>query len=411
MTAEHLNTRVPVLALPCPDSGYPCPYSLGSHEKLLESPEPHSTERNNFSKGARWSPDGSVIVAVNNDQVLRLFNVPKESLTAPATTPLVPDVSVTEGGALVDVCFFPHFSEDPASRCLLTSSHGHPLHLRDECGELRNTYRPFNNVEEVCHATTMTFSSDGRKIAAGFPQHIRLFDVQRPGRQIEDWTLSTRKGRGQKGIIGALEATPFWPGLYAAGSYNKSICLYNEQTRGRSIASFHDGQGRDQMGGVTQLVWASEFVLLSGHRRDGWIRAWDMRMTSEPHVDGRPRALMHRFQRSAQTHQRFLFSVHGDVLASGDDRGDLSFHSLSYMCQTGRIKAHGRPCVSGMLNPVNDTLILTSSGSRSFLNYDVDSDEEGVCAKRPKLGSECHEEMGMMDNSMRVWRLKWHVCE
>lgn len=73
---------------------------------------------------------------------------------------------------VLDFCFFPSFTwEYPATCCFISSSQeglkdaetsmglhessgfhaqDHPIHLRDAItGELRNTYRPFNHVDEV----------------------------------------------------------------------------------------------------------------------------------------------------------------------------------------------------------------------------------------------------------------------
>merc|ERR1712227_922158 len=119
------------------------------------------------------------------------------------------------------------------------------------------------------------------------------------------------------------------------------------------------------MGGVTQLIWASEWLLLSGHRKDSCIRAWDLRKLSgsSASLEERPSALINRFSRPVCTHQRFLFSTSGDVLATGDDRGSVLFYSLSRLQGLGQVPgAHGRPCVSAMLHPYLD-LLLSSSGA------------------------------------------------
>jgi len=61
---------------------------------------------------------------------------------------------------------------------------------------------------------------------------IRVFDVSQPGRSFEARpTCKTRKSKtGQRGIISALAFCPETSGggLFAAGSYAKTICLYSE---------------------------------------------------------------------------------------------------------------------------------------------------------------------------------------
>lgn len=60
---------------------------------------------------------------------------------------------------------------------------------------------------------------------------IRVFDVAQPGRSFEARpTCKTRKSKtGQRGIISALAFSPDTSGggLFAAGSYAKTICLYS----------------------------------------------------------------------------------------------------------------------------------------------------------------------------------------
>lgn len=328
-----------------------------------------------------------------------------------------------EGEPVSDFCFYPGYNwQEPATCCFITSSQDHPIHLRDAfTGTLRNTYRPYNNVDEVCHASSLSWSLDGSQILGGFNSCIRLFDVQRPGRQSAEWLLSTRKGKGQKGIIAAITPSPVNADLYAAGSYNRSICIYSSNRPKTPVAWLADRQSGFEMGGITQLIWASEWLLLSGHRKDGYVRAWDLRKISQDVetnlLDGSPTALLHRFPRKLTTHQRFLFSVAGDVLATGDDDGCVLFYSLSQLKELGRAPgAHRRPCVSAMLHPYLDFMV-SSSGARRFPDYDVASPEpdrnlsagESPSSTRgaKRKASELEKHRGVLDNSIRLWKLEW----
>lgn len=46
-------------------------------------------------------------------------------------------------------------------------------------GSLRCSYRGFNAVDEMEPALSVSFTSDGRKIIAGYKKHLRIFDVER----------------------------------------------------------------------------------------------------------------------------------------------------------------------------------------------------------------------------------------
>lgn len=65
----------------------------------------------------------------------------------------------------------------------------------------------------------------------GYNRMIRVFDVAEPGRSFEARpTCKTRKSPvGQRGIISSLAFSPdpCGGGLFAAGSYAKTICLYS----------------------------------------------------------------------------------------------------------------------------------------------------------------------------------------
>jgi hypothetical protein len=55
-----------------------------------------------------------------------------------------------------------------------------------ETGKLHATYSPYNHLDEVTHAFSLAFdpAREGR-LYAGFDSCIRVFDLSRPGRQIE----------------------------------------------------------------------------------------------------------------------------------------------------------------------------------------------------------------------------------
>ena len=65
----------------------------------------------------------------------------------------------------------------------------------------------------------------------------RWFDVSYPGRTFTNIpTCHTRKALlGQKGLISCLSFNPDLSGSYAAGSYDKSICVYVEDMQGAAL--------------------------------------------------------------------------------------------------------------------------------------------------------------------------------
>ena len=78
----------------------------------------------------------------------------------------------------------------------------HPIHLWDACGgDLRCTYRGYNDVDEVTAAFSVCFSPDGRKVLGGYSKSIAVFDVSRPGRDYTKVTTwSKKKSNGLPGV-------------------------------------------------------------------------------------------------------------------------------------------------------------------------------------------------------------------
>jgi telomerase Cajal body protein 1 len=95
-------------------------------------------------------------------------------------------------------------------------------------------------MDELTAAQSVAFNTAGDKIWAGFANTLRCWDVARPGRDCEQRSTVSKKSvsktavtksnsSGQKGIVSALAFCPDSSGLFAAGSYSKSICLYDER--------------------------------------------------------------------------------------------------------------------------------------------------------------------------------------
>ena len=67
----------------------------------------------------------------------------------------------------------------------------------------------------------MSFTPDGSLIYAGFTKQIYTFDVNQPGRQIENFKTYKKRSTGQTGIISCFDFLPSHQ-IFAAGSYSKS---------------------------------------------------------------------------------------------------------------------------------------------------------------------------------------------
>ena len=104
-------------------------------------------DADDFFKGAKWSPDGTCLLAAADDNKLRMFELPATTLgrlrrEGPGGPAGVEEDSgpeglslafaVSEGETIYDYCWYPGMSSaEPASCCFASSSRDHPVHMWD----------------------------------------------------------------------------------------------------------------------------------------------------------------------------------------------------------------------------------------------------------------------------------------
>ncbi|XP_038050304.1 telomerase Cajal body protein 1-like [Patiria miniata] len=370
------------------------PYQLtGAWQDFQHTPE-------NFLKGCKWSPDGLCVLTNSDDSRLRLFNLPQEVYSSHWQDEPIPEMTsvlnIHEGELIYDYAWFPPMrSDQPETCCFASTCRDHPIHLWDAfTGELRCTFKPHNHLDELATAHSLAFSADGSKLYCGFNKMIRVFDTERPGNTCQDRPTKDKKS-GQSGIISCFAVNS--EGLYAAGSYSKSIGLYTEPSG--SMVCMVQGQ----VGGVTHLMFSPDGNrLYSGGRKDPEIVCWDMR---------NPGRVLFSLIRDVSTNQRMYFDLDstGQYLVSGNQDGTVSVwdttqppviqgsNGESIIDPILRFKAHSDAVNGVSLNPTMP-IMATASGQRKFPvpMATGDSDEEEEAAMVEELGEE---------NSLRLWYL------
>ncbi|KAF9964934.1 Telomerase Cajal body protein 1 [Mortierella alpina] len=412
---------------------------------------------NNFFKALKWSPDGSCLLSSSNDNCLRIYALPDSTTSTPEDTQLNAGVVIKEGEVVYDMCWYPGMSSrDPASCCVLSSSRDHPVHLWDAyTGELRCSYTIVDHCEVNVAPNALCFNLDGTKIYCGSNNMIQIFDTARPGRDSQKRpTVPTRKSKkGQKGVISCLAFNPDQSDLYAAGSYLKTIGLYDARAeelllllRDKSHRPHHrankEGAVKNQdtpqqqrssdavppMGGVTQLQFSPDgLYLYSASRQDAYIRCWDIRNTA--HV-------LHRLERPGElTNQRIGFDISNDGrwLTTGDMNGDISVFDLTSPEEAGadrlvaRYHGHDDVVSAATFHP-GGSMLATSSGQRKYeldclaKDSDSDSDMDSDSDSGVDKGASSQDEAeaitprsisSTVDNSIRLWSLPgeyaWYV--
>eukprot|EP00804_Cyclotella_cryptica_P014260 CCRYP_018654-RB/>CCRYP_018654-RB protein AED:0.07 eAED:0.07 QI:0/0/0/1/0/0/3/0/437 len=410
--------------------------------------------------GCRWAPDGTcILTATAADGKFRLYDTPFHRLGSASAnddnenyhTPALPDskhawnASLTshQGGppppsASASYSFYPLFNSSSPLTSLYATCRGHslPIHLIDAyTSELRASYRPFNNVDELEGPTVVEFSPDGSRIyGTGFKSDrtIAVFDTAIPGRECQILRLgkTRRSADGQKGIPSAI-AFPKCSGengpsnVFAVGTYSPaSIYIYDDRMatssgpagtvvlhggltvvgHGRAFArkkrrfvSVTDGSHENEepeenwfssarvnwfqsqaRGGITQLMWApplssNPYVLYSASRRSNAVLSWDVRMLSAlgSNVCG-----LQSFARDGNTNQRLDFDVdeYGEKIFMGTGRSDgvVKFYNRSNATVGGEIKLNLEDEKSPLRDAVNGVSFMTIC-NRSVLAVAVGS--------------------------------------
>eukprot|EP00903_Cladosiphon_okamuranus_P011843 g11127.t1 len=357
----------------------------------VEGLAPGVPTENNFLKGASFSPDGTCLLTSSDDTVLRVFEVPNhvlrgEKLGTPsgnidgsacsASSDVEADWSPclysVEGETIYDFAWYPYMSSaEPATSVFVSTSRDHPLHMWDAfTGELRATYRAYDHLDEVVAANSVCFNTAGDKIYAGYNRMIRVFDVSQPGRSFEARpTCKTRKSKtGQRGIISALAFCPeaSGGGLFAAGSYAKTICLYSENSHARAVAEL----ALPAMGGVTHLQFTPNGRLLfSGSRKDAAIVCWDIRRTKEA---------LYTLPRKVDTNQRVFFDIDpsGQYLATGSTERRALVYDIESQALAGSLEDQP-DAVGGVCFHPHAALVGVCTGQRHFdLDTNAGSDSD-----------------------------------
>ncbi|ESN99238.1 hypothetical protein HELRODRAFT_162754 [Helobdella robusta] len=344
----------------------------------------------NFLRGIKWSPCGNQLLTCSNDKRLRVFNYfhdcnkPDEALKLQSET--------REGDLIFDFAWYPCMNTpDPATCCYASTCRDNPIHLWDSMsGELRATYRAFNQMDELVAACSLSFDWNGAKIFCGFERIVRVFDVSRPGRDFETRPTCFEK-EGQTGLISCFAFNPSIAHMYACGSYSKSVSVYDDST-GEMLYLLLGHQG-----GLTHLKFSQDgSKLFSGGRKDPEILCWDVR---------KPGKILMTMKRKVFTNQRMYFDTDckDRTLITGNHDGKVSIWDLNeantlptdvepILPLVRQFDAHEDNVNSISCHPVHQ-VVATGSGQRHFNVTLESSDEE-------------EDDRMKCDNSLRLWTLQ-----
>lgn len=341
---------------------------------------------------------------------------------------LHPSTRIPQGGLIYDYCWCPTplassealdtvTSVDNNNNNIITNnnysflstSKNHPIQLWNALndGTLISTYCPKNEATdqlESALSVAVDPQSDCETIWAGYKDKLRIFNLDRPGYECDvimvDGGRSRRRSRkrrrckeggggggldmpllpdyenddgidGFSGLVSCIDFTPPVCGptaLVAAGSYSGSAALFDPLTG--EMAFVLEGH----TGGITQVKFGADGnYLYTGARRDGAIRCWDVRFTSD---------VVYTLERESKgTNQKIGFSIEpcGRHLASGGEDGWIGVWDLRDGSKVGGFEG-AKDVVNGVHFHPDGLLLLSASGERRYeVEVDTDDldDEEG----------------------------------
>lgn len=375
-----------------------------SYENVFKTPE------SNFTKGCKWSPDGSCLLVGSDDKKMRLFNLPtpvacgdiqderwymQESITHSQ-----PAVTIAEGELIYDYTWYPAMrSDDPQSCCFAVTCRDLPVHLWDAWnGNLICSYQPFDHLDQLVAPHSISFSLDGSLLLCGFNRCIRMFRTSRPGRYFE-----AIEAKDQPGIISCMAFNPMLPSVFVAGSYLGNLGLYS--TDKNSLFCRIEGCP----GGITQVQFSADGTkLYSGARKDNELLCWDVRNVGN---------ILWSFKREVTTHQRIYFDLEPQLnryIVSGTTSGtvlkwdleDLGFSDDNKkpitVKSSSSFVAHKDCCNGISINP-HYPVLATSSGQRHFPEPQSLSDADSSAEEDDRPLFICRN--NNQENSVKLWWL------
>jgi len=331
-----------------------------------------STFQNQFTKGCKWSCDGTKLLTASDDNIMRVF-------TSMDSLDCEPALKIKEGEAVYD------FSWLPGKNKFVSTGRYQPVHLWSaDSGDLLASYRVYDQYDEVTHSFSVALNNTGDKIYCGLKNQVCVFDTSIPGRDCDVHVTSSKKEpSGQRGILSSIAVNSELP-VYAVGSYNRSVGLYST-SRGNLLCLL---QG--QTGGITQVSFSHDGSrLYSGGRKDSEIICWDLRQPGE---------ILYTVNRQANTNQRIQFDLSrcGRYLVSGGSDGCVLVWDVSRGGVSGALRPMAGyllhpDCVNGVSLHPDLPLLATSAGQRHQDPVCSDSeDDDGG-----EVGADC---------SVKIWK-------
>lgn len=305
-------------------------------------------------KSAYWTPDGSSLISVNEDNAIRLFIVPPDLLEG-GKKMLKPYTRRFNPTPILSSSVYPGFSlSDPATCGLVISSRNVPVKLYNALSSdswSDASFPIFNaNTESYQPAYAMAFDESANTLMCGSDRLTALFDTSRPG----DDAYMTLKAPGK------CSAVTTYNGMIAVGTFEGYTRLY-DGANGELILS------QKAENGVMQLITTDGDLIYRVNRRSDHIDVLDCRMDlgKVAQLDG--------FQGDTNQRIHVEHGFRGELYAGGIDGNVVYWPNANHgVDSTAQLlfSPHKNTVSSVSLNPLDLGVMATCSGDRDNQTFD-----------------------------------------
>ncbi|KAI3639649.1 hypothetical protein MIR68_002343 [Amoeboaphelidium protococcarum] len=335
-------------------------------DTIIEINAPLDLDQQNFFSRVDFSPDGQCRLSNAEDGIVRIYRLIDQSIERVYESHVV---EIRGESAVYDYDWFPLMDNSvPETCCFIACSNRLPVRLYDASGGyLRASYSTYNQYDELVGPLRVKFNSAGDNIIAGYENHIRLLDLQRPGKYgPEDGVIKLTENRkcqdGVKGLVSSIDVSS---NLCAIGTFHNQPSQSNlgllDLVSQQLITCF-----KGSSSGINQVKFSkSTPQIYVSYRNSTDIKVFDTRWTDDA---------LHQLQRDVVTTQRLFMDIQVDPftgsesLLYGDESGALTQSTFqndeAQQLQSVALHKSNLSCVS--VNPQDQRMIATCSGSRIF---------------------------------------------
>ncbi|KAA8916212.1 hypothetical protein TRICI_001647 [Trichomonascus ciferrii] len=295
-----------------------------------------------------WTPDGSSLISVNEDNAIRLFIVPPDLLEGDKKT-LMPYTRRFNPTPILSSAVYPGFSlQDPATCGLVISTRNVPVKLYNALSSdswSDASFPIFNaNTESYQPAYAMAFDSSDNTLVCGSDRLTALFDTNRPG---DDAYMALK-------MPGKCSAVTTYNSMVAVGTFEGYTRLYDGAS-GELVLS----QKADK--GVMQLIMTGGDLVYRVNRRSDHIDVLDSRMGL------RKVAQLDGFQGNTNQRIHVEHGFRGELYTGGIDGNVVYWPNANQGVDASSkllFSPHSNTVSSVALNPLDLGVMGTCSGDR-----------------------------------------------